>query len=98
MMLGGRLEAIAGLVSLHCQVVTLTLKFQVFGCTDKSLQVLYSVVGVVGSLILGVAYIAVSFCFLFLPAPKSQPSNYANTTQFNTDLASCRHYVLYVMT
>ena len=78
--------------------VALMNKFQVFGCTDKSLQVLYSVIGVAGSLILGVAYIAASFCFLFLLTPKSLPSNYANTTQFNTDLASRRHYVHYIIT
>ena len=45
--------------------VALMNKFQVFGCTDKPLQVLYSIIGVAGSLILGVAYIAGSFRFLF---------------------------------
>ena len=41
--------------------VALMNKFQVFGCTDKSLQVLYSVIRVAGSLILGVAYTVVCF-------------------------------------
>ena len=57
-------------------------KFQVFGCTDKSLQVLYSVIGVVGSLILGVGYIAASFRFLFHLHPNPSQVIYVNTILF----------------
>ena len=48
-------------------------KFQMFGCTDKLPQLLCSVIGVAGSFILGVGYIAflfVSFCFLFTCTPR----------------------------
>ena len=41
-------------------------KFQMFGCTDKLPQLLYSVIGVAGSFILGVGYIAFLFVSLLL--------------------------------
>ena len=44
-------------------------KFQVFGCTDKPPQLLYSVIGVAGSFILGVGYIEASHSVSCLPAP-----------------------------
>ena len=46
-------------------------KFQVFGCTDKPPQLLCSVIGVAGSFILGMGYIAFLILFLFYLHPQA---------------------------